>query len=330
MRACCAVANPCLSAVQTITTGGLHIYLINRIALQLKITTLSWEAAMTRLPVCSLHKMYVALIGGAVFGIASTGVHASEESKDLIIGGTGSALCTMQKLADGFKKANPETQVKVLPSLGSGGGIKALMAGSLTVSVSSRHLTEAELSKGLLSQEIAKTPFVFITHLKTPVSNLTLDQLAAMYAGTTKTWSDGTTVRPVLRPISDIDTDTARKMSAELDQATQSAHQREGKNIAITDTDAANELERIPGSIGTSALALIACEERQVKLLQVNGIEPNTRNLANSQYPYMKFIYLITNKNASPLTQRFVKFIHSTAGSTVMVENGSLVSASSK
>ena len=284
---------------------------------------------MPRPPVRSLHKMYVALMG-AVFGIASTGVQAAEESKQLLIGGTGSALCTMQKLADGFKKANPETQVKVLPSLGSGGGIKALMAGSLNVSVSSRPLTEAELSKGLLSQEIAKTPFVFVTHLKNPASNVTLGQLAAMYAGTTKTWSDGTTVRPVLRPLSDIDTDIARKMSAELDQATQSAHQREGKNIAITDTDAANELERIPGSIGTSALALIACEERQVKLLQINGIQPNRSNVVNIQYPYMKSIYLIINRGASPLTQKFAEFINSTAGSTIIEKNGSLTSASSK
>ena len=285
---------------------------------------------MTRPFNSSLRKIYIVLTGVAILGTTSTGVQASSESKELNIGGTGTALCTMQKLADAFKKVNPETQVKILPSLGSGGGIKALMAGSLTVSVSSRPLTEAELSKGLVSQEIAKTPLVLATYLKTPVNDLTLDQLAAIYAGTTKTWSDGTQVRPVLRPVSDIDTDLVRKMSPELDQAVQSAHQREGKNIAITDGDAANELERIPGSIGTSTLALIACEERPIKLIQVNGIAPSKQNQVNVQYPYMKSIYLVTNKNASPFAQSFVKFVHSTTGSALLSRYGSIASTTTK
>lgn len=276
------------------------------------------------------HKVIFALFGGAILVSTSLGAQASEKSTDLFIGGTGAALCTMQKLADEFKKAHPETQVKVFPSLGSGGGIKALIAGSLTVSVSSRPLTEAEISKNIVAQEIAKTPLVLAANSKTPVSSVTLDQLAAIYAGTTKTWSDGATVRPVLRPTSDIDTAIVRGMSADLDQAVQSAHQRDGKNIAITDGDSANELERIPGSIGTSTLALVSCEERQIKLLPVNGIEPSKQNLVNSQYPYMKSIYLITNKNSSPLTQKFVKFINSSAGSTLLEKNGNIASASAK
>lgn len=285
---------------------------------------------MTRMSVLASHKLCVALLAGAFLGLASTGVRASAGPKDLVIGGTGAALCTMQKLADAFKQVNPEADVKILPSLGSGGGITALAAGRLSVSVSSRPVTEVELSKGVLGQEIAKTPFVLGAHAKTPLSNVTLEQLAAIYGGTTKAWSEGTTIRPVLRPTSDVDTDTMRKMSAGLDQAVQIAHGRDGKNVAITDTDAADELERIPGSIGSSALALIACEQRKIKVLQINGMDPYPRNSVNSQYPYFKVIYLVTGKDASPLVQKFVKFIHSPAGAAVLVQNGNLVSGSKK
>lgn len=285
---------------------------------------------MTRPSIRTLHKIYAALIGGAFLGMASSGVHATEGSADLFIGGTGAALCTMQKLAEEYKKGNPETQVKVHPSLGSGGGIKALLAGNLTVSVSSRSLTEAEISKGLVALEIAKTPLVLAANSKTPVSNVTLDQLAAIYAGTTKTWSDGTTVRPILRPTTDIDTEIVRQMSADLDKAVQSAHQREGKNIAVTDGDSANELERIPGSIGTSTLALVSCEERRLKLLPVNGIDSSKQNTVNSQYPYMKSIYLVTSKDPSPLAKKFVNFITSSAGSAILAKNGNIASSLSK
>lgn len=251
-------------------------------------------------------------------------------SGDLLIGGTGAALGTMQKLADEFRKVHPDVRVKILPSLGSGGGIKALMAEHLTVSVSSRPITEVEKAKGLKAREIARTPFVFATSLKTPVSNLTLDELAALYSGKTSKWSDGTQVRPVLRPVSDVDTQVVKDMSPALAQAVTDAHQRPGKNIAVTDTDSADELEKIPGAIGTSTLSLIKSEDRRLKVLALAGVEPTIQNATSGKYGYLKSIYLVTHANPSPVAQSFVKFIDSTPGRTILTQTGNIVAASDK
>ena len=49
----------------------------------------------------------------------------------LKIGGTGAALGTMRILADQFVRMRPDISVVIPDSLGSGGGIKAVLAGAL-------------------------------------------------------------------------------------------------------------------------------------------------------------------------------------------------------
>lgn len=251
-------------------------------------------------------------------------------SGPLTIGGTGAALGTMQKLADQFQKNHPAVRVAVLPSLGSGGGIKALVAGKLSVSVSSRPITDTERAKGVQAWEIARTPLVFATSLDTPVSNVTLEQLAALYSGATSHWTNGTLVRPVLRPADDIDTLLVMDMSPALRQAVQAAHRRDGNNIAITDTDSADELERIPGAIGTSTLSLIKSEGRRLKMLSVAGVSPSVQELANGTYPYQKSIYLVVPPHPSPVAQAFVTFLASPAASTLLAQTGNIPTGSTK
>lgn len=271
-----------------------------------------------------------AFIPPLLFGFATclaSSAPAQAQTAELKIGGTGAGLGTMQKLADAFKEIHPEAKIKIMPNLGSTGGIKAVSAGVLHIGVSSRPLTQSELSNRLTEREICRTPFVFATSIKTPVSNLTFAEIAAIYDGEKKSWSNGTAVRPVLRPVKDTDTELVKAMSPEIARACASAHAREGMNIELTDTDAAEILERVPGSIGTSTLALIISEKRRLKPLALNGIAPSLRALADNNYPYHKTMYLITGPDPTPLTQQFVRFVTSPAGARVLRKNGNLVSS---
>lgn len=250
------------------------------------------------------------------------------QAAGVTIGGTGAALGTMQKLADAFMQIHPEAAIRIMPNLGSGGSIKAVSAGALDIGLSSRAVTESERALGVKAQEIARTPFVIATGLKTPTVGLSFTELAAIYSGKTRTWRDGTPVRPVLRPIDDIDTTLTKNMSPELAEAITVAHARDGMGIALTDTDVADYLEKIPGAIGTSSLAVIISEGRRIKPLAINGVTPSVQSLADNNYPYHKVLYMVTNAKTSKLTQEFVKFVTSPAGATILKQNGNLVSAS--
>ena len=119
------------------------------------------------------------------------------------IGGTGSGLPAMRLLATAYSKTHPDVSIKVVPSLGSGGGIAALAKGALDLAISARPLKDTELSLGARAVEYARTPLVFAVHKDVPKTNLTSDEVLAIYAGKTRTWSDGTRIRLILRPMSD-------------------------------------------------------------------------------------------------------------------------------
>ena len=62
----------------------------------------------------------------------------------LTIAGTGADLETIRVLADAFERANANVNVDVLPSLGSGGGVRAVLAGAIDLGLTSRSLKKNE------------------------------------------------------------------------------------------------------------------------------------------------------------------------------------------
>src|SRR6185503_5838146 len=133
--------------------------------------------------------------------LAAAMIFAGEASAaaEIKIGGTGNALGTMRALGDAYSKRNPGAKVTVLPSLGSGGGIKAVADGAIDIGVSSRPLKEEERQLGLVENEYARTPFVFAVPAKSKVIAISSGQLADLYSGRTEAWPDGNRVRLVLR-----------------------------------------------------------------------------------------------------------------------------------
>lgn len=147
--------------------------------------------------------------------IASTAIlftgHASAV-EEIKIGGSGAALGSMQLLAEEFTARNPDIRVTIVPSLGSGGSIKAVLAGAISLALTSRSMTESERKLGAVELEYARTPFVFAVSTKSKVSAISSAELADIYAGKRVTWVDASPVRIVLRPASDVDTEMVRNI----------------------------------------------------------------------------------------------------------------------
>lgn len=74
--------------------------------------------------------LFVLLVADLSGGFGS----ASAAETSLRFGGTGGSLGPMRQLSEAFMKVNPDVAIEVLPSLGSGGGIKAVLAGAIDLS----------------------------------------------------------------------------------------------------------------------------------------------------------------------------------------------------
>jgi phosphate transport system substrate-binding protein len=249
-------------------------------------------------------------------------VGAATAAEEIKIAGTGAALGTMRQLAGTFSKQNPDVKVTVLPSIGSGGGIKAAAKGAIAIAVSSRPLKEDERGLGLVESEYARTPFVFVVSTRSRLTAITTANVADLYAGRTQTWSDGSRIRVVLRPVGDGDSDQMKIMTPGMAEALTQAEQVPGIAFAMTDQDAANDLERIPGAFGSIAFAVIKSENRSLRPLELDGVAATVQNAAGGSYPHYKRLYLVTQAKPPAAAQRFVAFLHSPRGVEILARNG--------
>lgn len=238
------------------------------------------------------------------------------------IGGSGGALGSMKRLAEAFMRSHPGVKIQVLSSLGSSGGIKALMAGVLDLAVSGRPLKDDEKAKGGTEIQYARTPLVFVVHSKVAGSAVTTHELEQIYGGQMPDWPDGSRIRLVIRPEGDSDTQLLRGISPAMDQAVKSAIGKAGMNFAVTDQDSIDMVTKVPGSLGAATLSQIMTERPPVKVLAYNGVKPVVKAMAKGRYPLSKPLYLITMNKSAAAAREFAAFVRSPAGKRILANSG--------
>lgn len=257
----------------------------------------------------------------ATCGILAAGAGQAEEFK---IGGTGGSLGAMRLLADAYHRAQSEHRVVVLPSLGSGGGIKALLAGAIQVALSARPLNPEEANAGALSRRYARTPLVFVIN-QPGIASVTAGQVSDIYSGRLETWRNGSRIRLVVRPPVEADSDLLRAISPAMRDALLQAEKRPGMVMAATDQDNGDRLEKIAGAFGAIPLGQILAEDRRLMPLAFDGKAPVIAGKPNRDYPVMKSLYLVTGPITGAGGRSFVAFLDSPAGREVLERTGHLV-----
>lgn len=247
---------------------------------------------------------------------------ATQAAQEIRIGGTGASLGTMKLLAQAYVKERPEALITVLPSMGSGGGIKAVLAGAVQIGLSSRPLSDAEIAAGAVAFEYGRTPFVFATAAANPAAGITTRNLVDFYAGTADRWPDGAKLRLVLRPIGDSDSEMIKGISPAMRDAKTAAEQRKGMVFTVTDQDTANAIERIPGALGPSTLALLISEQRPLKALALDGVVPSAATIADGSYALHKRLLIVTGPKTTPEAQAFVRFVQSAPARAILQQTG--------
>jgi phosphate transport system substrate-binding protein len=256
----------------------------------------------------------------AILALCSTITSAQER---LRITGTGSGTGGMAVLAQAFVRANPGVQIDVSPALGSSGGIRALIDGKIELAVSNREPNDKERAMAPLKFfTYARTPLVIAVHKDLGVTSLTSDQLAALYGEGGAAFPNGKRARPVLRMSDATDTAIVKSISPAVAAAVTAATGRRGMLDGTTDSDTADLLERTPGAVGPSTLALIESEKRPLVALAIDGVAPTLANLSNGQWKLQKPLIMVMAEKAGPVVQQFVAFVQSAEGQRIMAAAG--------
>ena len=237
------------------------------------------------------------------------------------ISGTGGAIGTMRILGEAFRKTAPGVRVDILPVMGSSGSVKAVLAGRLDIGLSARTLRSEERALGVVETKYARTPFVFCVNNSLKMTGLTMEGVAGIYGGR-RDWENGRRIRLVLRPPEDSDIPVLKGMSPAMREAVEVALRRKGMIMAMTDHDAADAIESVPGAFGGTTLSLLLSEKRALRMISLDGITPSLRAMNDRSYPYAKTFYMVTKNNPPASVRRFIDFVFSPAGAAILATNG--------
>jgi len=280
---------------------------------------------MTVYPGYLICVLAVLLFGGSL----GTGYASANPKEKLIITGTGSSIGSMQRMGEVFQKKHPNVTVNLPPSIGSTGAIKAVKAGRIDIGLSYRPLKPDERSMEIIEEPYGRTAFVFGVQESNPTNGLMLTEIEDIYARKRKTWPDGTPIRLILRPIGDGFTDYLENINPRFKSASEHAHSVPGVFIGTTDQEAADQIEKMPGSFGTTSASLIASEKRKIKALSVDGTAPTRSNISISsttsagRYPYATTLSLVYRKDKYiGAVKDFIVFVFSKEGRGLLSENG--------
>ena len=247
---------------------------------------------------------------------------SKREGTKIIIRGSTTVLPIAQKAAEAYRKSHG-ISISIEGS-GSGNGIKSLLDGTCDIANSSRELKEEELalaaSKGMRLREIAVgyDMIVPVVHPSNPVTNLSIDQLRAVYDGSITDWKD-LGGRPGRVVVVSRDTSSGtyeiweKKIMNRVDVRRDALLQ--ASNGAILSTVSEN-----PQAIGYIGFGYM---NNTVKALKVNGIPGTIENGKTGKFPVSRKLYMVVNDTAlTPRTASFLDFILGSDGQKLVEEAG--------
>jgi phosphate transport system substrate-binding protein len=111
----------------------------------------------------------------------------NNNSSKIVVAGSSSVTPVMEKLKEAYIALNPSAVIEIQQS-DSSAGMTAALTGVCDIGMSSRDLTQNELAQ-LVPVKIAVDGIAVIVNKKNPVTNLTKDQVRAIFTGETTQWT---------------------------------------------------------------------------------------------------------------------------------------------
>ena len=109
--------------------------------------------------------------------------------KTISVAGSSSVTPVMEKLLEAYQKVNTGAKIELQES-DSTTGMTAAIDGTCDIGMASRELKDSEKSAGLTNQVIALDGIAVIVNNKNSASNITSEQVKAIFTGETTDWSN--------------------------------------------------------------------------------------------------------------------------------------------
>ena len=228
---------------------------------------------------------------------------------------------SMEKMAratnEVFMNTYPGTNVTA-EFIGSGAGIESVLSGSAKVANVSRNLTDEEKAEGIVENIVAIDGIGVVVNPSNEVDDLTKEQLADIYTGEIKNWSEvGGSDEPIVVIGREASSGTREAFESilELEECSYS-NELDNTGAVIAKVSA------VKGAIGYVSLDVI---DDSVKALKMDGVEATAENIKNGTYFLQRPFVMGTKgeiEEQEDIIQAYFEFLKSDEGKAVIEQLG--------
>lgn len=244
------------------------------------------------------------------------------KSQKITMSGSTTVLPIAQATAEIFMDKNPEINISVRGG-GSSVGIASIIAGTVDIGNSSRHIKTQELTQareqGVNPNEIvvANDGIAIVLHRDNPIQNLTVQQVKDIYTGKISNWKDlGGPSQPIVVISRDVSSGTFEVFNELVlggSKAIESALMLASNNAVVS------TIAGTPGAIGYAGLGYLT---ESVKAISVNNVMPSKKTIQDKTYPVSRTLHMYTNGAPKGMVKQYIDFVLSDFGQKIIEEQG--------
>ena len=233
--------------------------------------------------------------------------------------GSTSMEDVMGTLIEAFKEVQPGVTVNYTGS-GSGAGITGAQEGTCDIGLASRDLKEDET--GVSQITVAKDGIAIIVNPENPVSDLSIEQIAALATGATANWSEvGGNDAEVVFMGREAGSGTRDGFESITGTEEACVYQNEYTSTGEVVAGVASN----PNAIGYASLSAVEGDDT-VKILTVGGVAPSEETVLDGSYAIQRNFNFIINESTplSDAAQAFVDWATSADASDLIAGAGAV------
>jgi phosphate transport system substrate-binding protein len=256
----------------------------------------------------------------------------SQQASSIQIKGSDTMVNLGQAWAEAFMKAHPKVSVAVTGG-GSGTGIAALLSKTCDIAELSRELKPEEIAmareKGFDPKQItvALDGLAVVVHPSNPLSQLTMDQLAAIFSGAVTNWKEiGGADLPIVVLSREVNSGTHVYFKEHVLRRNQKESQVEfaANALMLSSSQAiADEVAQNSGAIGYFGMGYISAKEKALAIAKDAAapfIQPTIDNVLSQAYPISRPLLMVSRGQPRGLVADFLNFVLSPEGQKIVIK----------
>jgi phosphate transport system substrate-binding protein len=262
--------------------------------------------------------MVLLLVAAMAFAGGQSEADASGFSGDYAFGGSTTVDPIITACIEEWKDIHPDVHISY-EGVGSSNGIKGVISGQYSLGAASREPKPAEVEQGVIAVPVALDAIAAVVNKETvTVSNLSIEELARIYAGEIKNWKEvGGPDQGIV--VFNRDEASGTYETFEVKVLKGGGYEFAADHGVVTSNgDMAAKVGDTPYAIGYVGLGFVS--EPGLKAVTLEGVEASIDNVYNKSYPVQRYLNVVHVGELGEVEQAFVDYMLSDEGQAIVEE----------